>query len=151
MAVETKKREQLNISLAGDSALVEKLRSAERMTGYGRSHIARAVLDLFLGAWLDAEEARREIIDAARSSAKTGRVMSVSVRDTGQERPPYRGDQYRPDADYWRAVEARRPMPPEISGHYSNVAVRDVGRQSPPRRDAGASRQGREEQLSAVS
>jgi len=129
MAVEGKQRDQLNISLTRDSPLARKLYAAEQATGQPRAQIARAVLTTFLDTWLQVEQSRRRLVDAATQAAGT-RV--VTVRDRGVLRPPYRGDEYQPAPDYWQAVETRRPMPRPVIGRQTDLPVRRVSEQRPP-------------------
>jgi|GEM_PF-4396003 type II secretory pathway component HofQ len=95
--VETSTREQLNISLAGQSALARQLREAEVVTGQPRAQIARSVLAAFLETWLRAEEARRQIIVSAKQAGIANRATIVTVHDVGHVRPPRRDGGYQPE------------------------------------------------------
>jgi len=124
MVAESKRRDQLNISLGSDSPLARKLHEAEQITGQSRSLIARSVLDTFLETWLTAEETRKRIIDAAKAASQAEAIAAVVVRELGTLRPPRRDDADRPAPDYWQAAESRRPMPPHIVSRHVNAPVR---------------------------
>jgi hypothetical protein len=134
MAVESRRRDQLNISLGNDSPLARKLHEAEQITGQTRSQIARSVLDAFLDTWLEVEQTRRRIVDAAKAASRAEALTVVAVRDLGTLRPPHRGDEYRPAPDYWKAVESRQPMPVRITSRHTNVPVRRTLEQRRPAR-----------------
>ena len=111
-----KTREQLNISLAGESALARKLHEAEGITGQAKAQIARSVLDAFLETWLRAEEFRQQTLAAAKEAAMDKQGVTVALRDIGHVQPPRRAGTYQPEPDYWKVVAARRPMPLRTAG-----------------------------------
>ena len=126
--VETKRREQLNISLRSESTLARRLSGAEAVTGQPRAQIARSVIDAFLETWLRAEEVRQQAIVAAMETVDVNHATVVTVREVGKMQPPRRDQGYQFQPAYWQAVDARRPMVTPMRDQISNVPVRDVGR-----------------------
>jgi hypothetical protein len=139
VAVDSKAREQLNLSLTSDSPVAQKLHEAAELTGQPRSQIARAVLSDFLDVWLEAERARKSVVDAATTASRSERGAIV-VRDLGHARPRYRGAEYQPAPDYWKAVEARRPLPPYILSRQTGVPTHAIVRRRPAPRSAEPAR-----------
>lgn len=123
-----KAREQLNISIGGESTLARKLHEAEAITGRAKAQIARSVLDTFLETWLRVEETRQQTLAAAKKAASEPEAGGIAVHDIGRLQPPRRTERYHPEPDYWKAVATRRPMPLRMVGQVTEVPVRGAGR-----------------------
>jgi hypothetical protein len=86
--VARRERAQVNLVLRPDSSIARRLRAAERVTGKSRTQIARAILEMFLDAWVATEISHQRTVDAVRARILTSLVGSAD--DAHDPAPDYR-------------------------------------------------------------